>query len=239
MIESFEIITLFPELFEPLLKTRVFERGMEKTKINLRNLRNYTSDKRKTVDDTPYGGGCGMILKPEPLSLVLDEIKERPKKNRKIYYLSPQGRLFDQAFAGEIFDLREAVLICGRYEGIDQRVIDLYVDEEISVGDFILSGGELPAMMVMESVFRMIPGVLGNEDSYKSDSFSDGLLKYSQYTRPEIFKGLRVPEILLSGNHKQISDWRRSESLNKTKRVRPDLIDNLSRKEKNKKVAKK
>lgn len=223
MIRSIKIISLFPALFDPLLRTKIFERAQEKVRMEVIDLREYGQDRRKTVDDTPYGGGCGMVLKPEPLSRAIEDACSEDLK-RRVVCLSPQGKLFDHTKARELVDCDELVLICGRYEGIDQRIIDLYVDEEISIGDFVLAGGELPAMLVCEATLRFLPGVLGNEESSRTDSFSNGMFKYPQYTRPEKFKGLGVPDVLLSGDHGQIESWRREQALKKTRQVRPDLV---------------
>jgi tRNA (guanine37-N1)-methyltransferase len=238
VIEAFKIITLFPELFTPILKTAVFERGSKKLNIEIINLREFTEDKRRTVDDTPYGGGCGMVLKPEPLSKALLGVSKNKRARRKVIYLTPQGGVFDQEYAMRLLKEKEIVLVCGRYEGVDQRFIDMYVDEELSIGDYVLSGGELAAMVVMESVIRLIPGVLGNEDSVKTDSFSDGLLEYPQYTRPIEFNGKKVPAVLASGDHEKIRQWRRAKALSKTRKARPDLFEKVSLTEADKKLLK-
>jgi len=229
MINYLEIVTLFPNMFSQVFDTTVFKRAREIVEMKIVDLRDFSSDKRKNVDDTPYGGGCGMILKPEPLAGALESFREKARGG-KIIYLSPQGSLFNQSMAENLVKNEKLAFVCGRYEGIDQRVIDLYVDEEISVGDYVLAGGELPAMIVLEALVRLMPGVLGNEESPKMDSFSCGLLKYPQYTRPEEFKGLKVPEILLSGDHKKIAHWRNEQSVKKTKKARPDLYEKADNK---------
>jgi len=221
---TFTVITIFPQMFASSLGHSIVKRAQEKNllKIDLVDLRDYTSDKHKTTDDAPYGGGQGMVMKPEPLVAAIEDARKHHPKARVIL-LAPQGRVFKQSEAQRLAGAEEVVLICGRYEGIDERV-KAFIDEEISVGDFTLSGGEPAANIIIDAVARLIPGVLGNENSALDESFSDGLLEYPQYTRPEEFRGMKVPEVLLSGDHQKIEEWRREKSLQITQQRRPDLI---------------
>jgi len=221
---SFTVITLFPGMFDSPLAHSILKRAREKKLIDVGFVdpRDYTSDKHRTVDDTPYGGGQGMVMKPEPLVAAIEDVKKKTQRP-KIVLLSPQGKLFDQAEAARLAREEEIVLVCGRYEGVDERVKG-FVDEELSVGDYTLSGGELPALVVIDAVARLIPGVLGNAQSPEEDSFSDGLLEYPQYTRPEEFRGMKVPEVLLSGDHEKIRRWRSETSVALTRARRPDLL---------------
>jgi len=221
---SFTVITLFPGMFDSPLAHSILKRAREKKLIDIGFVdpRDFTSDKHRTVDDTPYGGGQGMVMKPEPLVAAIEAAKNDLKRPRVIL-LSPQGKLFDQAEAARLSREEEIVLVCGRYEGIDERV-KAFVDEEISVGDYTLSGGELPALVVIDAVTRLIPGVLGNAQSSEDDSFSNGLLEYPQYTRPEEFRGLKVPEVLVSGDHEKIRRWRNEASVALTRERRPHLL---------------
>ncbi|HEX2385643.1 MAG TPA: tRNA (guanosine(37)-N1)-methyltransferase TrmD [Candidatus Binatia bacterium] len=220
----FTVITLFPGMFDSPLAHSILKRAREKKLIDIGFVdpRDFTSDKHRTVDDTPYGGGQGMVMKPEPLVAAIEAAKNDLKRPRVIL-LSPQGKLFDQAEAARLSREEEIVLVCGRYEGIDERV-KAFVDEEISVGDYTLSGGELPALVVIDAVTRLIPGVLGNAQSSEDDSFSNGLLEYPQYTRPEEFRGLKVPEVLVSGDHEKIRRWRNEASVALTRERRPDML---------------
>ena len=203
---KFDILTLFPEMFENL-KQSIIGRAIEKNiiNINLINIRDFSKDKHKKVDDTPYGGGAGMVMKPDVVYSAYNSIKD---KNARVIYMSPQGKTLNQEKVEELSKEEHLVILCGHYEGIDQRVLDKIVDEEISIGDYVLTGGELPAMVLIDSVSRYVEGVL-KEDSIKEESFSNGLLEYPQYTRPEVFEGEKVPEILLSGHHEIISKWRK------------------------------
>lgn len=225
----FEVLTIFPEFIECYLKHGIVGRALNRgiAQVKVYNLRDFTTDKHKKVDDYPYGGGAGMVMQIEPFSNAIKHIKSDGKK-RKIILLSPQGKRFNQELALE-FTREEAVLtfICGRYEGIDER-IKSFIDEEISIGDYVLSGGELPALVIIDSIVRLLPGALGDELSSEEDSFMKGFLDYPHYTRPEEFEGMRVPEILLSGDHKKIALWRRREALRTTFQKRPDLLKNLS-----------
>lgn len=188
------------------------------------NIRDHAKGRHRVTDDRPYGGGCGMVMKPEPLSAALQEAKTRMPRATTLL-LSPQGRPFDQALAESLAAIDALILVCGRYEGVDERFIDRHMDAEISIGDFVLTGGELGAMVVIDAVTRLIPGVLGNEDSAQSDTFSDGLIEYAHYTRPPVFDDQGVPDVLLSGNHQEIDRWRRENALIRTVLKRPDLLE--------------
>ena len=218
---QFDVLTLFPEMFEPI-KQSILGKAIENEKIKLKlvNIRDFSKDKHKKVDDTPYGGGAGMVMKPD---VVYDAYKSVYEENAKVIYLSPQGKTLNQKKVEELSKEKHLILLCGHYEGIDQRVIDKIVDEEISIGDYVLTGGEIPAMVLIDSVSRYIDGVL-NQESIKEESFSEGLLEYPQYTRPEVFEGEKVPEILLSGHHENIEKWRKEQALKITKQKRPDLL---------------
>ena len=218
---KFDVLTLFPEMFDSL-KQSVIGRAVEKEliDINLINIRDFSEDKHKKVDDTPYGGGAGMVMMPDVVYRAYQSVKT---KNAKVIYMSPQGKKLDQKKVEDLSKQEHLIILCGHYEGIDQRVLDKIVDEEISIGDYILTGGELPAIVLIDSVSRYVKGVL-KEDSIKEESFSNGLLEYPQYTRPEIFEGEKVPEILLSGHHEKIEKWRKEKSFEITKNKRPDLL---------------
>ncbi len=222
-MKKFYILTIFPEFFGGFVNTGIVSRAIKKglVHINTVNLRDYTTDKHRTVDDVVYGGGPGMLLKPEPIFRAYEEIS----KEKKPYVLitEPWGRRFDQKFAKELSEKDEIMIICGRYEGVDERVKTI-VDEEVSIGDFVLSGGEPAALVIMDAVIRLIPGVVGDEDSLRVDSFSDGLVGYPNYTRPPVFKGMEVPDVLRSGNHKLIEMWRRWKQIENTYKKRPDLL---------------
>lgn len=224
---KFEIITLFPELIDVYSKNGIIGRAVENKLFDIEyvNLRDYSEDKHKKVDDYPYGGGPGMLLRPEPMFRALDAIK---RHNSYIIYLSPKGSLFNQQKAIELSGRDHIVFIPGHYEGIDQRIIDKYVDEEISVGDYVLTSGELPALMIIDAVGRLLPGVLGSDESSKEESHSQNLLEYPQYTRPEDYMGLKVPEILLTGHHKNIEEWRLFKAIEITLKRRPDMIKDKS-----------
>ena len=218
---KFDVLTLFPEMFKSLDESiigRAVEKGL--IEINLINIRDFSKNKHKKVDDTPYGGGAGMVLMPD---VVYDAYSYVKDENAKVIYLSPQGKVLNQNKVKELSKENHLILLCGHYEGIDQRVLDEIVDEEISIGDYVLTGGELPAMVLIDSVSRYVDGVL-NEDSTKEESFSSNLLEYPQYTRPEEFRGKRVPEVLLSGHHENIRKWREEKSLEVTKQKRPDML---------------
>jgi len=222
----FHVLTIFPEFFRGPFEYGVVSRGVQTNKIQIRihDLRQWTFDRHRSVDDRPFGGGEGMLMKPEPIFLAAQAIFPQKSDNKKIALMSAQGRLFDQATARRWSALDELLLICGRYEGVDERVAENLVDEETSIGDFVVSGGELPAALIIDAVARLVPGVLGNEASSENESFSTGLLDCPQYTRPADFRGHAVPEVLLGGNHEEIRKWRRDTALAKTARNWPDLL---------------
>jgi len=222
----FDIITIFPDMFAPILNESILKRAQEKKKVTIyiHDLRDYTDDqKHRKIDDRPFGGGPGMVMMPQPLFDAVKAIKGRRKA--KVIYTSPSGKPFSQNYAKRLTKAQNLIIICGHYEGIDERVREHLVDEEISVGDYVLTGGELPAMIIVDAVTRLIPGVLGKEESLLHESFEDDLLEGPQYTRPANFRGTKVPDVLLSGNHKAIETWQKSQALAKTKRVRPDLLE--------------
>ena len=221
---KFDVLTLFPEMFETL-KESIIGKALERKiiEINTINIRDFSKNKHKKVDDTPYGGGAGMVMMPD---VVYDSYMSIPhKENAKVIYLSPKGKVLNQQKVEELSKQEHLILLCGHYEGIDQRVLDEIVDEEISIGDYVLTGGELPAMVLIDSVSRYVEGVL-NEESTSEESFSEGLLEYPQYTRPEEFRGKSVPDVLISGHHENIRNWRKEQSLMITKKNRPDLLKN-------------
>ena len=220
---KFDVLTLFPEMFEPL-KQSIIKRASEKKliDINLVNIRDFSEDKHNKVDDTPYGGGAGMLMKPDVVDRAYNSVKS---ENAKVIYLTPQGKMLNQKIVKDLSKQEHLILLCGHYEGIDQRVLDKIVDEEISIGDYVLTGGELPAMVLIDSVSRYVEGVLSNE-STEEESFSNGLLEYPQYTRPEVFGNVKVPDVLISGHHENIRKWRKYQSLKKTYLKRPDLLEN-------------
>ena len=225
---DFHVLTIFPEMFDSPFSVGLISKAVAKgsVKIVCHNIRKYATDSHNTVDDYPFGGGAGMVMKPEPIFSAVENLQSSNLIGDKsrIIVMSPQGRVFDNKIAKELTQYNELVFICGRYEGIDERVIQDLADEELSVGNYILNGGELASMVIIDSVARLLPGVVGSEESILSDSLSDNLLKYPQYTRPRLFKGLKVPEVLLSGNHKIIEEWRRSKSIERTNQKRPDLL---------------
>lgn len=218
-----DIITLFPEIFFGPFSESIVARAIDNGKIGINtvDLRDFTADKRKTVDDKPYGGGPGMLMKPEPLFKAVEKFK---REDSVVILMTPQGEPFKQEAAEELSNLKHIIIICGHYEGVDERVRESLVDREISIGDYILTSGNLPAMVIIDAVARLIPGVLGSEESGSSESFSEnGILEYPQYTRPEEFRGMNVPEVLLSGNHGEIASWRKKEAEKRTRARRPDL----------------
>jgi tRNA (guanine37-N1)-methyltransferase len=227
-----EVLTLFPEMFTGVLNSSILKRAQDKglVEIKVRDIRDYTFDKHRVADDAPYGGGPGMVMKVEPISRAIETVTEEnlPTPLTRVY-LTPDGEPWNQKLAEEFAQLPGFLLLCGHYEGVDQRVRDLFIDREISIGDYVLTGGELPAMVIIDSVVRLIPGVLGNDESSRQDSFSgEGLLDYPHYTRPQEFRGLSVPEVLLSGHHKMIQEWRRREALKKTLYRRPDILARIA-----------
>ena len=221
---KFDVLTLFPEMFEPL-KQSIIKRAVEKNliDINLINIRDFSEDKHNKVDDTPYGGGAGMLMKPDVVDRAYNSVKS---ENAKVIYLTPQGKTLNQKIVKDLSKQEHLILLCGHYEGIDQRVLDKIVDEEISIGDYVLTGGELPAMVLIDSVSRYVDGVLSDE-STDEESFSNGLLEYPQYTRPEIFDNVKVPDVLISGHHENIRKWRRERSLENTFKKRPEMLENI------------
>ena len=229
----FDIVSIFPGMFESPFGDSIIQRAREEGLLDLRvhDLRGYSLNKHRKVDDTPFGGGVGMVMNVEPIARVIAAIKKEVPETRTIL-LSPGGRPFDQEKAWELSRLPSLTLICGRYEGIDERVRLHFVDEEISIGDYILTGGEIPAMVLVEAISRLVPGVLGDPESIVEESFAGDLLEYPQYTRPRDYQGFRVPEILVSGDHKKIRDWQKAEALKKTARVRPDLLKKNKRQDK-------
>ncbi len=217
-----DILTLFPEMFAPMHES-IIKRAVEdgKIEINITNIRDFANPPHYRCDDMPFGGGAGMVMMCEPLFKAIESVKQ---DSSKIFYMSPRGKVFNQGLAREMSKFEHIVLLCGHYEGIDQRVIDYFNIEELSIGDYVLTGGEIPAMVVADSIIRLIPGVI-REESTREESFSENLLEYNQYTRPAEFRGMSVPEVLLSGHHKNIEDWRKQQSLEITKKNRPDLLD--------------
>ncbi len=221
-----DILTLFPEMVDNALSESIIGRARSNNliEINCINIRDFSKDKHRRVDDYPYGGGTGMVMQPQPIydacKSIIDSVEKRPV----IIYMSPQGKVFNQSVAKELLEYRHIVLLCGHYEGVDERVIEEIVDFELSIGDFVLTGGELPAIVIADCVARLVPGVLAEEASFTDESHYNGLLEYPQYTRPPEFMGRKVPEVLLSGHHKNIEAWRKEQSILRTKQKRPDLL---------------
>lgn len=225
-----DILTIFPPMFEGVLGQSILKRAVEKglVEINVRDIRSYATDKHHVVDDSPYGGGAGMVMKTEPVVAAIEDAAGAGEvKTGHVIYMSPQGKPLTHQAVRDLTRRDHLVILCGRYEGIDERVLDGWVDEEISIGDYVVSGGEIPAMVLTDAVTRLIPGVLGNEESAKMDSFFHGLLDYPHYTRPREFRGEGVPEVLMNGNHAEIAAWRRRKALERTLRRRPDLLQKL------------
>ncbi len=223
-----DIITIFPQMFEDVFSHSIIKRAQDKgiLEVFIHDLRDYTQDKHRKVDASPFGGGPGMVMRPEPIFRAVESVlvPHIPRDKQRVILLSPQGKLLSQSMAKRLIRFRQVILVCGRYEGVDERVRDFLVDEEVSIGDYVLSGGEIPAMVVVDCLTRLLPGVLGDEDSKKFESFEGGLLDFPQYTRPRKFRGLEVPRVLLCGDHKKIEAWRRRQALKKTKEKRPDLL---------------
>ncbi len=221
----FDIVTVFPEMFEGSFKESILRIAQEKHLVDIHvvNLRDFTKDRHRSTDDKPFGGGPGMVMKPEPIFECVRSIRKKSPKARVILF-SPSGKLFNQKAAWELSKKKHLILICGHYEGVDERVQEHLADEEISLGDFVLTGGEIPAMAVVDAVTRLIPGVLGNKDSLAHESFQEGLLEYPHYTRPRDYLGYEVPDILVSGNHDKVERWRREQALKRTRERRPDLL---------------
>ncbi len=232
---NYHILTLFPEMVLNGLHTSIIGRAAEKGLLTIEaiDIREYSTDKHRHVDDYPYGGGAGMVMQPMPICEAYDDLCEKIGKKPRVIYMTPQGRVFNQKIAEELAKEEDLVFLCGHYEGIDERALELVATDYLSIGDYVLTGGELPAMVMIDCISRLIPGVLNNDTSAEFESFHDNLLEYPQYTRPEEYRGLRVPDILLSGHHKNIDIWRREQSIKRTLERRPDLLAeaSLSKKE--------
>ena len=233
---NYHILTLFPEMVMDGLNTSIIGRATEKGLISIEaiNIRDYSKDKHNHVDDAPYGGGAGMVMQPGPVCDSYEDLCQKIGKRPRVLYMTPQGQTFNQSIAEELAKEEDLVFLCGHYEGIDERALELIVTDYLSVGDYVLTGGELPAMVMIDCISRLVPGVLNNDVSAEIESFHDNLLEYPQYTRPEMYEGKKVPEVLLSGHHKNIETWRRQQSIKRTLERRPDLLAdaNLSKKEK-------
>lgn len=224
---KFDILTLFPDMFRAVLGDSIIKRAAEKglVELNFIDIRDFTLNKHKKVDDYPYSGGGGMLMMPQPVYDAYMSVAGGLDYKPFTIYMSPQGKVFNQSMAVDYSKFKHIVILCGHYEGIDQRVLDMIVDAEVSIGDFVLTGGEIPAMAIVDSISRMIPGVLANENSYSDESHFSGLLEYPQYTRPEEFMGVKIPEVLISGHHAKINEWKRQESLRATLKKRPDMLE--------------
>jgi tRNA (guanine37-N1)-methyltransferase len=240
---QFEVFTLLPEVFPPYLESSILLRARQRGLIDVRvhNIRDYTHDKHHTTDDTPYGGGGGMVMKPEPVFEAVESVlgiatDHAPPRSVPVILLTPQGRVFTQRVAEELSRYERIALLCGRYEGVDERIREHLVTDEISVGDYVLTGGELPALLIIDAISRLIPGVLGDPTGAEDDSHSMGLLEYPHYTKPSEFRGWKVPEILLSGDHGKIEKWRREQALTRTFKKRPDMIEKAELSEKDQKI---
>lgn len=223
-----DVVTAFPQILRDPLDESILKQGKRRTdlEIHLVDAREFATDKHRTLDDTPYGGGPGMVFKPEPLFRAMEHLlADRPRDQVRVIFPSPQGALFSQEMAERLAGESDLIFLCGHYKGVDQRVIDTWVDEEISVGDFILSGGEIPALLIIDGVVRLLPGVINDLESARTDSFQDGLLDCPYYTRPEVYRDMRVPEVLLSGNHARIAEWKMEQKLARTRERRPDLLE--------------
>lgn len=226
-VRRFDLLTIFPNFFDSYLSQSLVAKALEKKlfDVQVHDLRRWSKNKHKRVDDSPYGGGPGMLFAPEPLTDAIEEITAT-SKSKKVIYLSCQGKLLTQSYAKDLFQsCEEMLLVCGRYEGIDQRVIETKIDEEVSIGDYVLAGGEVAAQVLMDVLIRLIPGVIGKEESLQEESHEIGLLEYPHYTRPEIYREMKVPEVLLSGNHQEIEKWRKERAFEKTLKNRPDLLE--------------
>lgn len=226
---NIDILTLFPKMFGYILNESIVKRARQSglVSINVHNIRDWTHDRHRTVDDKPFGGGPGMVMKPEPLFEAVSSLRGKNSRNTRIVLLTPQGKKLNQAVAKRLARAKHLILICGHYEGVDERVRKHLATDEVSIGDYILTCGELPAMVLLDSIIRLKPKVLGHKDSTKDESFEGGLLEYPQYTRPAKYKKWSTPRVLLSGNHKDIADWRKNESVKRTKKRRPDLLKKL------------
>lgn len=223
----FDVFTLFPEVMEDYLRAGVLGKAQESSRIEVRlhHLRDHTTDRHRTTDDEPYGGGGGMVMKPEPIFAAVESVLEDNPGEVPVILLTPQGRVFDQAIAREFAGIERIALICGRYEGVDERIREHLATDEISIGDYVLSGGELPAMVIIDAVSRLLPGVLGDSEATEKDSHTHGLLEHPHYTRPPVFRGWEVPDVLRSGDHARIAGWRKEKSLLRTYLRRPELLD--------------
>ncbi len=223
-----DIITLFPEMFEPVLNESIIGRAQKSGALQIvcHQLRDYAFDKHRRVDDTPYGGGMGMLMKAEPIALCFEDICKQTGTRPYFVYMSPQGKTLNQQRLKELAQIDNICILCGHYEGVDQRLLDSFVDEEISIGDYVLTGGEIPAMVFADALSRMVPGVLTNNECFTEESHFNGLLEYPQYTKPSSWRGAEVPEVLLSGHHANIEKWRREKSLETTLKKRPELLEN-------------
>ena len=233
---NYHILTLFPVMVLDGLNTSIIGRATKKGLLSIEaiNIRDYTKEKHGHVDDAPYGGGAGMVMQPAPVCDAYEALCEKIGKRPRVLYMTPQGRVFNQKIAEELSKEEDLVFLCGHYEGIDERALEMIVTDYLSIGDYVLTGGELPAMVMIDCISRLVPGVLNNDVSAEIESFHDNLLEYPQYTRPEVYEGRQVPEVLLSGHHKKIEEWRREQSIKRTLERRPDLLEDavLSKKEK-------
>lgn len=223
-----DIITLFPEMFEPVLNGSIIGRAQKSGALEIvcHQLRDYAFDKHRRVDDTPYGGGMGMLMKAEPIALCFEDICKQTGTRPHFIYMSPQGKTLNQGRLKELSQIENVCILCGHYEGVDQRLLDSFIDEEVSIGDYVLTGGELPAMVFTDALARMVPGVLSNNECFTEESHFNGLLEYPQYTKPSVWRDMEVPEVLLSGHHANIEKWRKEQSIEVTKRKRPELLNN-------------
>lgn len=238
---KFDVLTLFPDMFRAVLGDSIINRAAENgiIELNFINIRDFTKNKHKKVDDYPYSGGGGMLLQAQPVYDAYQSIIKNLDYKPHTIYMSPQGKVFTQQSAITLSQYEHIVILCGHYEGVDQRVLDMIVDEEISIGDFVLTGGEIPAMAVIDAVSRMIPGVLASESSYENESHFSGILEYPQYTRPEEFMGVRIPDVLISGHHAKIEEWKRTEALRATYQKRPDLLEKAELSDEDRKILEK
>ena len=229
----FDVLTLFPQMFEAVLGDSIIGRARENNilEMNFIDIRDFSTNKHMKVDDYPYGGGAGLVMQPEPVYRAYKDLEKDMKKKPRVVYLTPQGTTFHQEMAKELAKEEELVFLCGHYEGIDERVLEEIVTDYVSIGDYVLTGGELPAMVMIDSISRLVPGVLHNDDSAGDESFENGLLEYPQYTRPEVFEGKKVPDVLLSGHHANVEKWRLEKSIERTKKYRPDLYEEYCRKQ--------
>ncbi len=223
----FHVLTLFPEMIRDGFMTSITGRAVQSGRLSLDviNIRDYSTDKHRHVDDYPYGGGAGMVMQPDPIYRAYEDLTQKIGKKPRVIYVTPQGSVFRQSMARELAGEEDLVFLCGHYEGVDERLLEEIATDYISIGDYVLTGGELPALVMMDAISRMVPGVLGNEESGESESFQDSLLEYPQYTRPVEFRGRKVPDVLLSGHHANIEKWRRQQSLRRTLERRPDLLE--------------